>query len=294
MPTDETKALSRIAGQMTARILTSLGGAETNILWFFPARMMAIETLTERLLSKKQDDLFILDLAAGFSPRALHIANKYPQAKVIEVDLPDVVAEKKRRFKQGRIALPPNLSWIEADLGSTNLEDVLDGRKADLITSEGLTLYLVEEEQNRFFKQVEANLKPDGVFMCEVYFQDKFQKIRTSQKVNAVASFVLRMVGNVPGIIPDQETCRQRLAASGFTRVEEYLVTDMMDEIGQPKPVDIISIIVAHKASVEPDVGVVTEAVVENVEAPTPQSTLPEQAITDDDDISSSATEVET
>jgi O-methyltransferase involved in polyketide biosynthesis len=177
----------------------------------------------------------------------LHLARNYPQADVVEIDLPSVIAEKKRRLKSGGIAVPPNLRWIEANLGETNLADVLDGRKADLITSEGLTLYLTEHEQARFFTQVETNLADDGIFIGEVYFLDKFQEIRRSANINAVASFIFRMVGNVPGVIPNKEVCRQRLSAAGLGNFEEYPVVDLMDELGQQKPVDVISVIVARK-----------------------------------------------
>jgi hypothetical protein len=246
-PNDETRALSRMAGLITARLLTNFGGAKNNILWFFPARMMGIELLTERLIAKDKSDLLLVDLAAGFSPRGLHLARNYPQADIIEIDLPSVVAEKKRRLKSGNIAVPSNLRWIEANLGETNLVDILEGRKADLITSEGLTLYLTEYEQTRFFRQVEANLAEDGIFIGEVYFGDKLQKLRQSPNINAVASFVFRMVGNVPGVMPNEEVCHQRLVACGLGNFEEYPVVDLMETLKQPKPVDVISVIVARK-----------------------------------------------
>ncbi|HEX2908369.1 MAG TPA: class I SAM-dependent methyltransferase, partial [Phototrophicaceae bacterium] len=129
MNTPETTALGSMSGRIVARVLTETGG-KSNILWFFPARMMAIETLTQQLMPNKSE-LLLVDVAAGFSPRGLHMAREYPQARVIEIDLPDVVAEKKLRLKRGRIPLPDNLSWIEADLGKVNLQDVLDGQQVD-------------------------------------------------------------------------------------------------------------------------------------------------------------------
>lgn len=246
LDTKETVALSSMAGRIIARVLTDTGG-KINVLWFFPARMMAIEALTERLVPSDKPDLLLVDVAAGFSPRGLHMARRYPQAQVIEVDLPDMVAEKKQRLSRGKIEIPSNLSWIEADLGKTTLGEVLEGRQADFITSEGLTLYLSPEENQRFFQQMQASLKPGGVFMFEAYFKDKFQTLRQSPNINTVASFVLRMVGNVPGIMPDMNTARQYLSDAGFAHSVEYPVTDMMDELHHPKPVDIISIVVSRK-----------------------------------------------
>jgi O-methyltransferase involved in polyketide biosynthesis len=249
MHTPETTALSRPSGTITARLLTNLGGTDLNVLWFFPARMMAIETLTEQLVPKQKADLLLVDLAAGFSPRGLHLARNYPNSEVIEIDLPQVVTDKKRRLKNADIKIPANLRWIEADLGATDLQAALGGRKADLITSEGLTLYLTPKEQHRLFSQVAANLADDSVFITEVYFQSKLDHLRQQRKINSVASFVIRLVGKLPGMMPDPETCRKRLTEAGLSNLEEYAVVDMMEKIGQPKPVDVISIMVARKST---------------------------------------------
>ncbi len=246
LSTHETLALSKMAGRMVCRILTDMDRG-TNIMWFFPARMMAIETLTKRHFAEDKPGLLLVDVAAGFSPRGLHLAQQYPQAQVVEIDLPEVVAEKKKRFEKGEIELPPNLSWIEADLGKANLSDLLEGRQANLITSEGLTLYLTPDENTRLFQQVSACLAPGGIFMCEIYFKNKLQKLQQNPNVNTIASFVFRIVGSVPGLMADAETAIELMSQAGLDQVTEYLVTDMMDEMGKPKPLDVISIMVAHK-----------------------------------------------
>ena len=82
--------------------------------------------------------------------------------------------------------------------------------------------------------------------MEEIYLRDKFLTLRQSPNVNSVASFVLRMVGGVPGIMPNVDTAKQYLSDAGFTGITEYPVTDMMKELGQTPPVDVISIMVAH------------------------------------------------
>lgn len=262
---EETAALSKMSGRVVARILSDMD-RKNNILWFFPARMMALETLTGRNFPEDKPGLLIVDVAAGFSPRGLHMARNYPQAKVIEIDLPEVVAEKKKRLVRGDIALPANLSWIEADLGSVNLADALEGRKADLITSEGLTLYLTREENARLFQQAADCLKPGGVFMVEVYFRDKLAHLRQNPNVNAVASFVFRMVGAVPGLMPNLDYAVQLMSDGGLDQVRDYPVTDIMGEIGQPKPLDVISILVARKPALLADTQQVQE--MSAVEAP--------------------------
>ncbi len=244
--TEETMALSKMSGRIVARILSDMD-RKSNILWFFPARMMAIEALTKRHFPEDKPGMLLVDVAAGFSPRGLHMAKNYPQAQVIEIDLPEVVAEKKKRLEHAHIAIPANMSWLEADLGKVNLHDILEGRKADLITSEGLTLYLTKDENARLFQQASSSLKPGGVYMAEVYFREKLARLRQNPNVNAVASFVLRMVGSVPGMMPSLDFVTQLMFEAGLDQIAEHPVTDMMDEIGQPKPVEIISIMVARK-----------------------------------------------
>jgi O-methyltransferase involved in polyketide biosynthesis len=249
LKTEETFALSKMAGRLVSRILSDLDG-KTNILWFFPARMMAIEALTKRHFPEDKPGLLLVDVAAGFSPRGLHMAQQYPQAQVIEIDLPDVVTEKKKRLANSKIAIPSNLSWLQADLSKEKLSDVLSGRKANLITSEGLSLYLTPKENARFFKHIAGSLAPDGIFMVEIYFNTKLQKLQQNPNVRNVASFIFRMVGSVPGLMANAGVAAQIMSEAGFDQISEHAVVDMMDEIGQPKPLDVISIMVAHKSVV--------------------------------------------
>lgn len=244
--TEETAALSKMSGRVVARILSDMD-RKSNVLWFFPARMMAIELLTKRHLPKDKPGRLLVDVAAGFSPRGLHMARNYPQAEVVEIDLPEVVAEKRKRLERGGIPIPDNLSWVEADLGKSHLSDILGGRKADLITSEGLSLYLSKEENMRFFQQACASLKLDGVFMVEMYFQDKLTLLRRNPNVNAVASFIFRIVGSVPGLMANAAAGKQLMSEAGLDTVIDYPLVDLMDQIGQPRPLDVISIMTARK-----------------------------------------------
>ena len=253
--TDETNALSKMSGRIVSRFLSDID-RKLNIMWFFPARMMAIESLTKQHFPDDKAELTLVDVAAGFSPRGLHMAQRYPAAKVIEVDLPEVVVEKQRRLEKGKIAIPPNLTWIGTDLGKTNLSEVLEGRKADLITSEGLTLYLTPIENARLFKQISSSLKPEGVMMVEIYFKDKLQHLRQNPNVNSVASFIFRMVGSVPGLMANMDAATNLMTEAGLAEVVEHPVTAMMEAMGQPKPLDVISIVVAHKPAITEWIGI--------------------------------------
>jgi O-methyltransferase involved in polyketide biosynthesis len=264
MNTDETIALSKMSGRIVSRFLTDID-RKLNVMWFFPARMMAIEALTKEQFPEDKVGLLFVDIASGFSPRGLHMALQYPKALVVEVDLPEVVVEKQRRLEKGKIAIPPNLTWIGTDLGKANLSEVLEGRKADLITCEGLTLYLTPAENSRLFKQVSSSLKPGGVVMVEIYFKDKLQHLRQNPNVNSVASFVFRMVGSVPGIMPDFATATKIVTEAGLAEVSEHPVAAMMEVMGQPAPLDVISILLANKPAITEWIGIAPTQEMEKV-----------------------------
>ncbi|MEO8609202.1 MAG: class I SAM-dependent methyltransferase [Chloroflexota bacterium] len=255
MNTPETMALSKMSGRIVSRFLSDID-RKINVMWFFPARMMAIESLTKERFPEDKPGLLFVDVASGFSPRGLHMAQQYPSAKVIEIDLPEVVAEKQRRLQKGNIAIPPNLSWIGTDLGKANLSDVLEGRKADLITCEGLTLYLTQVENTRLFNQISSSLKAGGVMMVEIYFKDKLQHLRQNPNVNSVASFVFRMVGSVPGIMPNLETATTLMTEAGLAEIVDQPVTALMEIMGQPAPLDVISIVLANKPTITEWIGI--------------------------------------
>lgn len=283
MNTPETIALSKMSGRIVSRFLSDIDRS-LNVMWFFPARIMAIEALTKRLFPDDQPDRLFVDVAAGFSPRGLHLAQQYPQAQVIEVDLPEVIVEKKKRLEKGRITIPINLHWIAADLGKDNLSEVLNGRKADMITAEGLTLYLTPTENARLFRQISSCLKPEGAMMVEVYFKDKLQHLRQNANVNSVASFVIRIVGNIPGLVPNMETVRKLMTEAGLGEIVDYPVTNLMDELGQPKPLDVISIVMAHKPAISEWIGIapVAEVPIRDGEDTRPLEVIPVIAATDE------------
>jgi O-methyltransferase involved in polyketide biosynthesis len=155
-------------------------------------------------------------------------------------------------LEKGEIDIPSNLKWLGADLGKEDLGTVLGGRQAHLITSEGLTLYLTPDEMSRLFTQAAASLSPNGVFITEMYFRDKIQHIRQAPQTSGTASFILRMVGSVPGVVTDTEMAVQRLSDAGFVNIETHSPVDMMVEHGQAPPIDVISMMTARKPAPTP------------------------------------------
>jgi O-methyltransferase involved in polyketide biosynthesis len=259
-PTSESLALSRIGGRVVARVLLRLGQNRA-LFQFIPARMFALSEMIRRSIPENKEDLLIVEIAAGFSPRPMHIAQQFPKAQVIEVDLPDVVTEKQRRLKRSAVDLPPNLSWLTADLGVTNLHDVLEGRKADVIASEGLTLYFTAAEIIQMNHHLRLSLVDGGAYITEIYYRDKFEEARSSPQVNSAVSYFLRQAGHIPGLATNDEMARSWFTEAGFGRVETHQMLPLLTDIKQPLPgVDIATIVVARNgtAPAQPDLKATT------------------------------------
>lgn len=244
--TPETTALARYSGRFFAQLIRRLGG-NFNLIELFVSRMIGIEALVKRHLPQQTDGVLVVDVASGFSPRALRLAKEHPQVKVIEIDLPEILAEKRSRLNKANIELPPNLTWIEADLGSTNISDLLDGRKANIITSEGLTLYLTPAELERLFSQARDSLVDGGLIIAEVYYETKLTMIRQNPQTNSAMSMVLRQIGRTPGILYDAQVAKGLFERSGLAVMKEYPLVDLMAELKEISTVDVVSIYVTQK-----------------------------------------------
>ena len=241
MRTPETMALSQYSGRFFAQLIRRLSG-NFNFIEFFPARMIGIEALSKRFVSHRTGKLLLVDVASGFSPRALRMAYEFPQAEVVEIDLPHVFNEKRKRLRHAGIELPPNLRWIEADLGSQNLSDILEGRKADLITAEGITLYLTTAEAMRLLQQVRVSLADNGVYISEIYFTAKLNDVRHHAQGSTVVSMFLRQIGRTPGILPSDLVATSMFQEAGFGQIERFPLADLMEEMGQVRPVDVVTL----------------------------------------------------
>ena len=167
-PSPINKALSKLIGRTVARFFVATqrwrGEAALNLL---RTRPRMFQHLAETVLEGIETPL-IVEIAAGFSARGYNLAERYPQAHVIEIDLPNVVEDKKSRLESNdKITIPSNLNWIGADLGIVNLQDLLGDQKADVILAEGLLGYFPHADMVQICKNVYASLKPGGHFIAD-------------------------------------------------------------------------------------------------------------------------------
>jgi O-methyltransferase involved in polyketide biosynthesis len=233
-PTPETQALAKFSGRVVARLMMGMLRDSTP-LNFTLARPMVIDGLIRRALPKGDRVVFV-DIAAGLSPRGLILAREIPGIQVIEIDLPEVIDQKRQRLKRSRnIEIPDNLRWIPADLGATPLPSVLGRQKAHVISSEGLLPYLNHQRIIRLASWIHECLLPGGAFVADVPLRDGVRAIQQ------LASFFSRQAGNWQGTIDSQQTGQKLMLDAGFDTVEAHVATDYIEKFGLPAPLIDVS-----------------------------------------------------
>lgn len=235
IPSPEHNALARWSGRVVARMVMSFL-RDNSALNYTLARPIIIDHLLRESVPKDESNIVIVEIAAGLSPRGLRLAREMPHATVIEVDLPDVIAEKQRRIKRGRdLEIPPNLEWLAGDLATTPLTELMGDRRAHAISAEGLVGYLRHPHIITLSKSLRECLHPGGVFITDLGLREGVQQIEE------VARFFSRQAGSWYGTADDIDQAQQLMYDSGFSKVEAYLPNDLTDKIDLPEPILDIS-----------------------------------------------------
>lgn len=184
----------------------------------------------------------IVEVAAGFSPRGIQLATNLPNAEIIEVDLPEVIREKRARLK--KLDIPDNFSWREADLGVTPLTQVLGGRQVDVISAEGLLPYFSHDDHVKIGSAFLKSLVSGGLFVTDYSWEQGFNMSKQG------TSFFAKQAGKVLGIVKTQDEPKTILKRAGFVNIEVLLPEDLADRYNLQKPVSNNQlIVVARKPS---------------------------------------------
>ncbi|MEO8609139.1 MAG: class I SAM-dependent methyltransferase [Chloroflexota bacterium] len=242
MRTPETDALTRISGRITARMIKSVGSPK--VLNFVPVRDGSFTGLIKQALGNDGTGKILVEVAAGFSARGLHLAKEMPNLQVIEVDLPDVVTEKHKRLERGHIAIPSNITWKSADLGVQPLSEVLGQQHVDVVTAEGLLPYFEFPDITRIARHMYASLNPGGVFIADLGFTDS----QGAKEANGLVQIFRRYTRSSPGAVTDEETAYRLFREAGYETVELYRMPQTAALFDLPQPVsDVLFFMVAHK-----------------------------------------------
>ncbi|MBI5667732.1 MAG: class I SAM-dependent methyltransferase [Chloroflexi bacterium] len=245
-PSADTLALSRWTGRVTARWFMRMPGSKATMNYLV-TRLATLSHLIQETLPPAGDDLTIVDLACGLSPRGLTLARALPHVTVIEIDLPDVVRDKQQRLKQARdVVIPPNIQWLAADLGVVSLGDVLGGRQVNAVCAEGLNPYFSDEKVVAIARHIHASLKPGGVYVCDLPWRND-----NNAQGKQVANVYSRQAGVYLCTPKDEAEARQVMLDAGFASVDVYPTAQFADALELPQPIMEFSLFVrARKATV--------------------------------------------
>jgi O-methyltransferase involved in polyketide biosynthesis len=240
--TPEANALASRGGHIAAQVIKAIGTKK--VLNFVPVRLGAFAGLTKKALGKDVTGKVLVEIAAGFSPRGLALAKELPALRVIEVDLPDVVAEKQQRLEKGKFEIPSNISWKQADLGVQPLSEVLGQERVDVVTAEGLLPYFEYAEITRIAKQIYQSLKVGGVFIADLGFTDA----QGAQEAGTLVRLFRRFTSSSPGSVTDEATAFKLFRDAGYDEVELYRMPQAAELFSLPQPVsDVLFFMVAHR-----------------------------------------------
>ncbi len=244
MRTPEANALSNMAGRITARLIMAMGSKKA--LNFVPVRHGSFAGLIKQTLGSDTKGKVFVEIAAGYSPRGITLAKELPDLQVIEIDLPDVIAEKRKRLERGGISIPPNITWIAADLGVEPLDAVLEHQQVDVVSAEGLMPYFKLEDITRIARSVHQSLKAGGVFIADLGFTDS----KGAQETGRLVKIFERYTSSAPGYVTEEETGYRVFRDAGYETVDLYRIEQTAALFDLPQPVsDVLLIMVSRRKS---------------------------------------------
>jgi O-methyltransferase involved in polyketide biosynthesis len=240
MRTPETQALSKLSGRLTAKTMMAL--EREGMFNYIPARFESMTQLALHL-APFSSGLVLTEVAAGFSPRGIHLARRIPEAQVLEIDLADVILEKRRRLERHpEILVPRNLHWRAADLSQQALSEVLNSKLVDVIIAEELLLYFPLQEGMQLLTHSLRSLKRNGVLLCSIGFQPGIEQAQRA------ARFFNRQVGGFRGTVYTENEATRLFRDAGYTDIEVHRISKLAQQMKLiDVPADIELVVVARR-----------------------------------------------
>src|SRR5947209_9930418 len=123
---DDPIALRIIRPEVAQELRTNPAAGETSIIGpylraFVVMRSRFAEDALAAAVSEGVRQYVVL--GAGFDTFAYR--NPYPELRVFEVDHPDTQVIKRERLMQGRIDVPPSLTFVPVDFATMKLDEAL-------------------------------------------------------------------------------------------------------------------------------------------------------------------------
>lgn len=166
-------------------------------------RTRYIDDALHSALSKGINQVVIL--GAGYDTRAYRLP-ELKSAKVFEVDLPVVQADKKKKLQKYLGQLPGNVTYIPIDFDTQTLETVFsetnfDGQVSTVYIWEGVTQYLSEEAVRQTFSFV-GKSTPGSLIMFTYVLKSIIERRSDIPDANHIMEVVAKLSPWIFGLEP--------------------------------------------------------------------------------------------
>lgn len=157
---------------------------------YFNARTRHLDAIVEREIDDGLEQLVIL--GAGFDSRALRFDDRLGAARVFEVDLPEVLALKRKHLADAKLPLPRRATQVALDFAKDDLTVKLraagyDGALRTLVLWEGVTFYLQHDEVSAVLRFVREHTGRESSIAFDYTTQDFFDGDHTGHGARQLA-----------------------------------------------------------------------------------------------------------
>lgn len=238
-PSPLTLALSSMFGRMGARVMSAMVPNEP-ARQFFAHRLTVLAELIKRSLPSGVPHPILVDMGVGFSPMSILMAESLPNAKIIEIDHPEVLRERQRRLARVHGYRPPaNLLTLSVDMKKTALHDVLAPYPPHALDFTG-AFYTIPDllSVTRYLRLL---LAENGTLLCYLPWRDGLRQVREA------ARFFRKQVGDAPATQHQESDVHDLYQQAGFRRVEVVYPSRVGVELGLPPLLDVEVLAVAHR-----------------------------------------------
>lgn len=181
----------------------------------------------------------IVELASGVATHGINLTRLNPEFKYVELDLPDVVKEKRAVIDEVGVAIPANLEVIEGNaLSEDDIRRAIDGLDAGkplTVLNEGLMRYLTFGEKSMLAQTVYKLLSEYG----GVWITPDISLRQALAREDAVASGHTQGLKQTTGIDIDKNVFEDEKRAKNFFEnlgfsVERHSFLEVTDQLVSP------------------------------------------------------------
>lgn len=129
---------------------------------YIAGREARFDALLDVLALAAPPDMLVVDLACGPGSLSERIARRFPQARIIGIDLDPVLLALARKALSEHAT---RLDFMQADLALSDWVTGLASAQPHAMVSSTALHWLLPEQQVVLYRQVQAALRPGGVFL---------------------------------------------------------------------------------------------------------------------------------